>query len=95
MINAVKSVNRKYKRNSDAAGGNISLDQTNEQGEALSEAVADERVYSNPYSIPLSQNTGEEYRDKMAVVADKLVDMGIEYRKKKIAPADKSDRRGW
>ena len=133
VINAVKSVNRKQKRNFNVTGGNISLDQTNEQGEALSEAVADERVYSNPDSISLSQNTGEalkkiaesnltndekkilklrfgdklsnseirrklgkkfgkngheymteeEYRNKMAVVADKLVDMGIEYRKKR------------
>ena len=95
MVDAINSVNRKHKRNFNVTGGNISLDQTNEQGEALSETVADERVYSNLYSIPLSQNTEEEYRDKMAVVADKLVDMGIEYRKKKIAPADKSDRGGW
>lgn len=133
VVNAINSVKRKHQRNSNVTGGNISLDQTNEHGEALSEAVADERVYSNPDSISLSQDTEEalkkiaesnltndekkilklrfgdklsnseirrklgkkfgkngheymteeEYRDKMAVVADKLVDMGIEYRRKR------------
>ena len=48
IVNAINSVNRKHKRNFEATGGNISLDQTNEQGETLSEAVADENASAVP-----------------------------------------------
>jgi hypothetical protein len=44
VVNAINDVNRKHKANFKKTGGNISLDQTNEQGEALSEAVADENA---------------------------------------------------
>lgn len=44
VVNAINEVNRKHKAETIARGGRVSLDQTNAQGEALSEAVADENA---------------------------------------------------
>lgn len=48
VVNAINSVNREHKRNFKKTGGNISLDQTNEQGEKLAEMVADENASATP-----------------------------------------------
>ena len=52
VVNAINSVNREHKRNFKNTGGNISLDQTNDQGEKLAEMVADE----NASAIPKKEN---------------------------------------
>ncbi len=48
VANAINSVNREHKRNFKETGGNISLDQTNDQGEKLAEMVADENASATP-----------------------------------------------
>ena len=137
VVNAINSVNREHKRNFKKTGGNISLDQTNDQGEKLAEMVADGGTV-NPNAVSLTADTEkalkmiaesnltndekkilnlrfaekkahstirrslgkkfdgeyiseEEYRLKMAVIADKLTDMGIEYSRKRGQSIQKRD----
>ena len=63
-------------------GGHISLDQTNEQGEALSETVADENQARESDSISARENPQEANRriaesKKLSPVQKKIVDLSF------------------
>lgn len=80
VVNAINSVNRKHKAETTARSGRVSLDQTNEQGEALSEVVADENQAKESDTVSARENPQEAIRrisesKKLSPVQKQIVDL--------------------
>ena len=80
VINAINQVNRAHKAETIARSGRVSLDQTNEQGEALSEVVGDKNQAKESDSISSRENPLEAKRrisesKLLSPVQKKIVDL--------------------